>query len=203
MNIKAEVIKRYPFESTAVIAKELGITISKVYNIAWAYKIHKDINYLKTAASGRFIEPNVANQYKPGHTPHNKGKQMPEDIYHKVRGTMFKPGHRPMNWKPNGTISYRPEKCGRLYAYIKLSDSKWQLYSRYVYEANYGVIPRGHIVIHIDGNNTNHDISNLKAITMKENMLRNTIHRYPEEIQQLIKLTNKLKNKTNGTKQTK
>ncbi len=201
--IKQKIIELYPHHTTKYIAELLGVSISKVYNTAWAANVKKSPQQLKKPESGRFIVPNVAAQFKPGHTPHNKGKQMPQEIYQKVRGTMFPKGHRPMNWKPNGTISYRPEKCGRSYAYIKLSDSKWQLYSRYVYEANHGVIPRGHIVIHIDGNNTNHDISNLKAITMKENMLRNTIHRYPEEIQQLIKLTSKLKNKTNGTQQTK
>ena len=78
MNVTAEVIRRYPFESTAVIAQDLGITISKVYNIAWAYKIHKDMNYLKTAASGRYkagMRSGEAFQFKPGHTPYNKGKK--------------------------------------------------------------------------------------------------------------------------------
>lgn len=201
--MKQQIIELYPHHSTKYIAELLGVSISKVYNTAWAAKVHKTAEYLMKPESGRFIVPNVRTQFKPGHTSHNKGKQMDAKVYEKVRGTMFPKGHRPMNWKPNGTISYRPDTGGRVYAYIKLSNNKWQLYSRYVYEANHGVIPRGHIVIYVDNNTNNHDISNLKAITMKENMLRNTIHRYPEDIQQLIKLTNKLKTKTNGTKQTK
>jgi hypothetical protein len=65
-----EVIKRYPFESTALIAQELGLTLSQVYNYAWKYKIHKDPIYLKTAASGRYkagMRSGEAYQFKPGH----------------------------------------------------------------------------------------------------------------------------------------
>ena len=34
MNITAEVVRRYPFESTANIAKDLGVSLSKIYNRA-------------------------------------------------------------------------------------------------------------------------------------------------------------------------
>ena len=168
MNIKVEVIRRYPFESTAVIAKELGITISKVYNIAWAYKIHKDMNYLKTAASGRYkagMRSGEAFQFKPGHTPYNKGKKMPAETYEKVKKAMFKKGNKPHNTKPDGTINLRADKTGRFYQYIKIKDSHWELLQRYIWTQANGEIPKGSVVNFIDGNYMNCELSNLQLKT--------------------------------------
>ena len=201
-----EVIKRYPFESTALIAQELGITISQVYNIAWKYKIHKDMNYLKTAASGRYkagMRSGEAFQFKPGHTPYNKGKKMPAETYEKVKKAMFKQGHKPHNTKPEGTINLRADKTGRFYQYIKIKDSHWELLQRHVWTQANGEIPAGSVVIFLDGNYLNCDISNLQVISRRENMARNTIQRYPAELQEVMKLTCKLKRKTNGKQQTK
>ena len=206
MNIKVEVIRRYPFESTAVIAKELGITISKVYNIAWAYKIHKDMNYLKTAASGRYkagMRSGEAYQFKPGHIPKNKGQKMPADVYEKVKPTMYKKGSKPYNTQPIGTIHNRADKTGRLYQYIKIKDSHWELLQRQVWTQANGEIPKGSVVNFIDGNFMNCDLSNLQLKTRGEMAIMNSIHRYPAEVRDLIKLNNKLKAKTNGKQQTK
>jgi len=116
--MKAEVIRRYPFESTALIAQDLGISRSKVYNIAYRYKLLKDPAYLKTASSGRYeagMRSGEAFQFKPGHTPYNKGKQMPAETYEKVKPTMYKKGSKPANTKPVGTINVRADTSGRLY----------------------------------------------------------------------------------------
>jgi hypothetical protein len=52
-----------------------------------------------------------------------------------------------------------------------------------------------------DGNTMHWDINNLEMIDMRNNMDRNTIQRFPVEIQEVIKLNSKLKKKINGTKQ--
>ena len=44
---------------------------------------------------------------------------------------------------------------------------------RLVYQQHHGTIPHNHIIIHLDGNRQNDDISNLKAISRAENMKRN------------------------------
>jgi hypothetical protein len=51
----------------------------------------------------------------------------------------------------------------------------------------------------------NNDIDNLMLLTKKENMVRNTIHRLPKELQQVMRLKCKLIKKinNNGTQQTK
>ena len=201
--IRQQIIDLYPHHSTKYIAELLGVSISKVYNTAWDAKVKKSAQYMLTPESGRIIEPSVANQFKPGHTPHNKGKQISAEIYEKVAPTMFKKGNKPHNTKPNGTINIRADTQGRLYQYIKIKDSHWELLQRYVWTQANGEIPPGSVVIFLDGNYLNCELNNLQVISRKENMARNTIQRYPAELQQIMKLTCKLKRKTNGKQQTK
>ena len=201
--IREQIIDLYPNHSSKYIAELLGVTISKVYNTAWAANVKKSAEYMLTPESGRIIEPSVANQFKPGHTPHNKGKQMDAEIYEKVAPTMFKKGNKPANTKPVGTINVRLDSQNRPYQYIKIKDSHWELLQRYVWTKANGEIPRGSVVIFLDGNYLNCELTNLKVITRKENMARNTIQRYPAELQEIMKLTCKLKRKTNGKQQTK
>jgi hypothetical protein len=201
--IKQQIIDLYPNHSSKYIAELLGVTISKVYNTAWGAKVKKSAEYMLTPESGRIIEPSVANQFKPGHTPHNKGKQLNAEIYEKVAPTMFKKGNKPHNTKPNGTINIRADKTGRLYQYIKIKDCQWELLQRHVWTQANGEIPSGSVIIFLDGNYLNCELTNLQVITRKENMARNTIQRYPAELQEVMKLTSKLKRKTNGKQQTK
>ena len=201
--IKQQIIDLYPHHSTKYIAELLGVTISKVYNTAWAANVKKSAEYMLTPESGRIIEPSVANQFKPGHTPHNKGKQISAEIYEKVAPTMFKKGNKPHNTKPVGTINVRADTQGRLYQYIKIKDSHWELLQRHVWTQANGEIPPGSVVIFLDGNYLNCELNNLQVISRRENMARNTIQRYPAELQEVMKLTCKLKRKTNGKQQTK
>ena len=201
--IKQQIIELYPNHSSKYIAELLGVSLSKVYNTAWAANVKKSAEYMLTPESGRIIEPSVANQFKPGHTPHNKGKQISAEIYEKVAPTMFKRGNKPHNTKPNGTINIRADKSGRLYQYIKIKDSHWELLQRHVWTQANGEIPPGSVVIFLDGNYLNCELNNLQVISRRENMARNTIQRYPAELQEVMKLTSKLKRKTNGKQQTK
>ena len=201
--LRQQIIDLYPNHSSKYIAELLGVTISKVYNTAWGAKVKKSAEYMLTPASGRIIEPSIPNQFKPGHTPHNKGKQMDAEIYEKVAPTMFKKGNKPYNTKPVGTINIRLDTQRRPYQYIKIKDSHWELLQRYVWTQANGEIPRGSVVIFLDGNYLNCELTNLKVITRRENMARKTIQRFPAELQEIMKLTRKLKRKTNGKQQTK
>ena len=201
--IKQQIIDLYPHHSSKYIAELLGVSITKVYNTAWAANVKKSAEYMLTPESGRIIEPSVANQFKPGHTPHNKGKQMDAEIYDKVAPTMFKKGNKPHNTKPVGTINVRADTQGRLYQYIKIKDCQWELLQRHVWTQANGEIPPGSVVIFLDGNYLNCELNNLQVISRRENMARNTIQRYPAELQEVMKLTSKLKRKTNGKQQTK
>lgn len=201
-----EIIRqRFPHERTQGIADDLGLTYSQVANRAFSMGLKKTLEFKRSESSGRhnLIEGGKKFRYTPGHTPFNKGKEMPAEIYEKVKATMFKKGNRPHNWKPDGTIVARKDadQSGRVYLYYKVKDSKWILYHNKVWIDHNGPIPKGSLIRFIDGNTRNCDISNLEMVSMKENMERNTIQRFPEEIQQIIKLTSKLNKKINGKKQ--
>ena len=47
---------------------------------------------------------------------------------------------------------------------IKVDDNKWVYKSRYIWEQHNGPIPENHIIIHLDGDNTNCNINNLDCI---------------------------------------
>jgi hypothetical protein len=187
--------QRYPFEPTKKIADDLGLSESSVYNRAWSMGIKKDPTYLRSTQFPPGYLGGKVTQFKKGHTPANKGQKMSTDVYQKVAHTMFKKGSKPMNTQPIGTIHQRSDKSGKMYLYIKLADSNWQLLNRYTWEQYHGPIPKGLIVAYKDGNYLNNDIDNLMLLTKKENMARNTIQRFPVELQNLIKINCKLNKK--------
>jgi hypothetical protein len=196
--------QRYPFEPTKKIADDLGLSESSVYNRAFAMGIKKDPVYLRSTQFPPGYLGGKATQFQKGQAPPNKGQKMSKDLYQKVAHTMFKKGSKPMNTQPIGTIHQRSDKSGKMYLYIKLADSNWQLLNRYTWEQYHGPIPKGLIVAYKDGNYLNNDINNLMLLTKKENMARNTIQRLPKELQQVMRLKCKLINKiNNGTKQIK
>ena len=201
-----EIIRqRFPHEKTQGIADDLGLSYSQVSSRAFTMGLKKTLEFKRSESSGRtnLIEGGKKFRFTPGHTPFNKGKEMPSEVYEKVKATMFKKGNRPQNWKPDGSIVERKDtyQNGRVYLYYKVSDSNWILYHNKVWIEHNGPIPKKSIVRFIDGNTRNCDISNLEMVSMKENMARNSIQRFPEEIQQIIKLTSKLNKTINGKKQ--
>ena len=196
--------QRYPFEPTKKIADDLGLSESSVYNRAFAMGIKKDPVYLRSTQFPPGYLGGKATQFQKGQAPPNKGQKMSKDLYQKVAKTMFKKGNKPMNTQPIGTIHQRSDKSGKMYLYIKLADSNWQLLNRYTWEQYHGPIPKGLIVAYKDGNYLNNDTNNPMLLTKKENMARNTIQRLPKELQQVMRLKCKLINKiNNGTKQIK
>lgn len=142
---------------------------------------------------------------KKGDTPCNKGKKQVEymtpEAIERTKATRFKKGQKIHNEKLDKTVSIRRSK-GYPYRYIKMSNSNWVLYHRYVWEQINGPVPEGYIVVFKDRNQENCTIENLELITLEENMSRNTIMRYPEELRMTLKLQKKLErlliNKSNA-----
>jgi site-specific recombinase XerD len=67
-----------------------------------------------------------------------------------------------------------------------------------VWETIYGKIPDGQIVVFKDGDRANFDIENLELITREENMRRNTIQNYPDDLQKVIRIFHKLSKKVSA-----
>jgi len=202
MSIKDHIKERYPHESSKVIAQDLNISLSKVYNTAFNLGIKKTAEYLKSMAiKTNLSETGRAHQYKKGDVPYNKGVKMPDEVYEKVKPTMFKPGIVPHNTRPVGSIRVQ-EKAGEIpYKYIKVGNSNWHLLHRYNWEQVNGKIDKGMVLRFKDGNTMNCEVNNLELLTQQQNMARNTMHQYPAELKEVLKLRNKLNKLINGKEQ--
>lgn len=194
----------YPTVPSRALCDYLGMTMSQLYNRVYSMGVKKNlrIKYLQNRALR--INSGMNYRFKPGQQAFNKGKQMNSELYAKVAPTMFKTGHKPHNTKEAHAISIRYDKSGRPYSYTKVKDSLWVLTHRLVWESIYGPIPKGYVVRFKDGNNLNIHIENLECIPMRENAIRNSIQRFPGELQTVIRLKSKLnkqlKQKQNGKK---
>lgn len=204
MDINKIIRDRFPHERTQNIADDLGLTYSQVSNRAHSMGLRKSDEFKMSNQSGRhnLIEGGKKFRFPKGHEPANKGKKMPDEIYEKVKHSMFKKGNRPHNWKPDGSVVERIDKKTDIkYLYYKIKDSHWILYHHKIWQDADGPIPDKHIIRFKDGNQLNCDLSNLELISMVENVNRNSIRRFPEELQNVIILKAKLKKKINGKKQ--
>jgi hypothetical protein len=179
------------------IANTIGISELKVYRIAFKLGLKKDPDFKKkelARQAERLIKMNVHTRFKKGQVAFNKGKKVSPELYEKMKPGMFKPGHKSHNYMAIG--SERIEKIDG-YVQVKVKRATWVFKHRLIWEQHNGPIPVNHVVIFIDGNKRNFDINNLQLITLQENMQRNTIHNYPEELVQTIKALHKLKRKIN------
>lgn len=187
---------RYPNLRTAVIAAYLEVSISAVFQKAYALGLRKSDAFLNSNRSGRFdkfSESSKRHRFAKGNIPPNKGQRMPEHIKEKVKHTWFKKGQIPHNTKYDGYISIRNDKSGRPYAHIRIAQGKFDLLHRHIWQMHYGQVPEGKIIVFKNGDPSDFRIENLELITREENMLRNTRHNYPPDLQQAIMALNKLK----------
>lgn len=171
-----------------------------------AYKINKSHCFVSTrmrqlnlVTPRHIIEKFKRDTWiKPGNIPVNKGKKMSIALYKKCAPTMFKKGNLPHNTKADGCISIRhdhPNRRGYRYKWIRIAIGKWEMLHVHNWKKAHGRIPKGYIVVFKDGNTMNCSLSNLEMITLAENMKRNTIHRYPMELKQTMRMIGKLDRK--------
>ena len=191
-------LKRYYFEKTAKeIAVLLGKTIASVKN-----RVHKLSITLPEAEREK---RKFLNQFQSGQIPLNKGKKwddfMSKEAQANARKTTFKKGNLPHNTKFDNAITIRNDKSGTPYQWIRIGLSNWQMLHVFNYTKNYGAVPEGFNVYFKNGDTMNCEPENLGLETRADNMKRNSIHNYPEEIKTTIKLLTKLKRIINGKEQ--
>jgi len=118
-------------------------------------------NKLSTGRTGRF---------EKGHVPANKGMHTGG-----WEPTQFRKGHMPANHKPVGTeVIHRNSKRDEQYIYVKVAEPKsWRMKHILVWEKHNGPVPKGNIIIFLDGNTLNTDISNLTMIDRKVHVRMN------------------------------
>lgn len=207
-NIEIKVLKAlYPDYKCAFVAKVLRRSTKSIYERANIMKIGKSDEFKKSALSGRMTALRIMGvdyRFEKGQKPFNKGLSWdefmsPESHLESLK-TSFQPGHIPHNTKNDGYISIRRDKCGWAYKYIRLSIATWVALHVYNWEKENGSVPDGFIVVFKSTDRMNCEPSNLELITREENMMRNSIHRYPEELQLTMKALKKLNLQINDKK---
>ena len=177
----------------AELAAELGVSATCAYQKAQALGLRKPFEYHSVAGKIGTMHPHaIANRFKPGSIPPNKGKKLAPDVYAKLAPTMFRKGHAPVNHKPVG--SERVNVDG--YVEVKVAEpNRWRLKHRVVWEAENGEIPPGHNVQFKDGNPLNVSPDNLYLISRSEQLRtqNSLIARYPKELADVIRLKGAVK----------
>lgn len=196
---RAQLRRIYPIYSAAECAEIIGCSVSSAYNQAHQMGLRKSTDWIAQRARERSLQPEHGgrrHQFRPGHQTWNKGQ--PFDSGGRSVETRFKAGRAPhenSNYLPIGSL--RITRDGLLER--KTTDDqtvyparRWVAVHRLVWEAAHGPIPRGHLVVFRPGMHTTSveaiTLDRLELITRAENMRRNTIHRYPDELKSAIRL---------------
>lgn len=185
----ALVRERFAVTRTQEIAELLGVGYSQIAKLARRLGIKKDPAWLAGDESGRLTGVvGMGTRFVKGHVPWIKGRK--GTVLSPT--TVFKPGHRPHNQAPLGAL-----RLFEGYLQIKLTDTgypprDWVNYHRHVWQQAHGPVPAGYMVVFRDGRRRTDPreitLDALECISRRENMLRNTYHRYGPEIASLIKL---------------
>lgn len=191
----------YPHTQNSAIARLFGITAHAVYDRAYRLRLKKADTFLRDTTALKWREGkhegSKKTHFKKGFTPVNKGKKMSNELKDKVKHTFFKKGNMPHNSysQESGVITIRTDKRGNDYQFIKLAHGVWEPLHRHVWQQANGAIPKDYIIIFKDFNTMNCQLQNLDCITKSDNMKRNTIQNFPEEVKTNIILTRTLNKK--------
>ena len=128
---------------------------------------------IKSFYANHDLNSGLTGHFEKGKPSHNKGVSMSPEIYEKVKATMFKPGNRPHNAVPVGTIvlatiGYYKEKVAE--------PDIWEYCHIKAWKEVYGDIPEGMLVSFKDGNRENWNIENLILLSKAENGCLNASH---------------------------
>ena len=189
---------RYPNTKTSVLADLLDRDVKTVHHKAQNLGIKKSRATIAQMAREAMADPQHPGrtvQFKPGGVPHNKGIKHPKGwAPGNMAATQFKPGDKPHTWLPVGTYAIDPD--GSLT--LKVNDLpgpksvRWRQVHRMVWEAANGPTPDGCVVVFKPGRKTTDrdliTIDAVECITRVELMQRNTLHRMPKPLAELVQL---------------
>lgn len=128
---------------------------------------------IKSYYANHDLNSGLTGHFQKGQPSHNKGVKMSPEVYEKARATMFKPGNRPHNAVPVGTvvmatIGYYKEKIAE--------PDEWEFCHIKAWKDAHGEVPEGMIVSFKDGNREDWSIENLILLTKEENAYLNGMH---------------------------
>lgn len=140
----------------------------------------------------------LASRIQKGNIPPNKGKKINEYMNAAqiavFKSNQYKKGSVPHNALADHTEVHRKDKSGRMYTLVKVpGQRKLVLKHRHVWEQFHGKkVPHRHKIIFKDGDTTNFAIDNLECISYEEQMIKNSLHNYPQDLKELIQTKGRL-----------
>jgi hypothetical protein len=184
----------YPNAPMPDLLRTLGKTVSAIYQRARTLGLARSAEYLASEHACRLRRGDnigAAHRFQKGHATWNAGLKGWQA--EGCQATQFKPGRKPHTWNPIG--HERITKDG--YLQRKVTDTgctpkDYRMVHHLLWQEHHGPVPPGHAVVFRDGDKTRIEINNLELITRAELMRRNTIHRYPPELKEVIRLQKKL-----------
>lgn len=193
---------KYADMPTAELAKLAGRSVLAINGAAFKLGVHKSEEYLASPAACRLRRGDEIGKqfrYSRGHVPANKGKKSPGVAPGRMRETQFYKGQRSINTMDVGSLRWVGGASGP-YLYRKVSESgtqwqRWKPEHHLVWEKAKGPIPKKHRVVFKNRIRTDFSLDNLEMITMAELARRNSIHRLPEPLKQVIRLNGWIKRK--------
>lgn len=163
-----------------------------IYSKARSMGLARSAEYLASEHACRLRQGDnvgIEHRFQKGHTTWNAG--MKGWQAQGCQATQFKKGSKPHTWVPIDTEQVRDG-----YLWRKVTDHggrhDWKQVHVLLWEQHHGPVPAGLILVFRDRNRTIIQLDNLELITRGENMRRNTIHRYPPELKEVIRLQKKL-----------
>ncbi|MNZ19111.1 hypothetical protein D3C78_361350 [compost metagenome] len=182
----------YPDTPMHMLMEHFGRQDRAIYSKAKALGLSRSPEYLASPFAGRIrpgAEQGKGTRFQKGQRAWNTG------ISYQAGGraseTQFKKGSKPHTWVPIGTEQIRDG-----YLWRKITDHggrhDWRQVHVMLWEQHHGQVPAGLILVFRDRNKQNIQLDNLELITRAENCRRNSIHRYPPELKDVIRLQKKL-----------
>lgn len=142
---------------------------------------NRTANDMKVFRRNHRLKSGLTGHFPKGHVPYTKGKKWDEYLSKEAqansRKTCFRKGQLPQNTAPIGTEIV--DRDG--YTRVKVTDENgngmsrfnWKFKQRIIWEKHYGPIPDDHMIIFLDGDKSNLDISNLACVSQAENIRLN------------------------------
>ena len=143
----------------------------------------------------------LQSRFQQGSVPPNKGRKQVEymtaEAIERTAASRYKKGNLPPNTMHDHAISIRNDSSGTPYKFIRISKAVWIPLHRYNWiQANGPIAPKMKLIFK-DRNTMNCELENLELLTPGELMERNSFHRYPKEIAQVIQLRGALNRQIN------
>jgi hypothetical protein len=190
----------YPDNTAEAVASLLWIGCSpqNVWAKAKRLGLGKSEAFNRSAASGRLDGVRgSATRFKPGNVSNSNTAPM----IAAGTATRFQKGQRAHNHVPVGTELVKHDG----YVWRKVAEpNKWRQKHLLMWEEAHGAPPgKGMKVCFKDGNRANVVIDNLECIPQSELTKRNSIHRYPPELKEVIRLAAKVRRTINDRSEEK